>query len=161
MTQRKKPKRPPQPGPEGRRQGRRHRAGQAGPLVAGGFVVIPFNRATPRRPPASAGAPDKVNVNLGTSRDFPQLANELRKGQDQLDYGATPDGPEHGRGPEEDPQDILAGRPSRSRTVPHLPGGRSGPSTAGVHLGMTEEDLFDAFESQALEASTSMTVTAA
>ena len=59
-------------------------------LVGRGLVVIPFNPAhSPARPSGiGRGLRTKVNVNLGTSRDFPRLADELRKVKISLDYGA-------------------------------------------------------------------------
>ena len=58
-------------------------------LVARGLVVIPFNpNHSPARPAGiGQGLRTKVNVNLGTSRDFPRLADELRKVKISLDYG--------------------------------------------------------------------------
>ncbi|MFZ2055196.1 MAG: phosphomethylpyrimidine synthase ThiC, partial [Candidatus Aminicenantales bacterium] len=51
------------------------------PLVASGKVVIPFNpNHSPARPCAiGRSLRTKVNVNIGTSADFPSLADELRK----------------------------------------------------------------------------------
>ena len=59
-------------------------------LVGKGLVVIPFNpNHAPARPAGiGRGLRTKVNVNLGTSRDFPLLANELRKVRISIEYGA-------------------------------------------------------------------------
>ena len=59
-------------------------------LVADGLVVIPFNpKHSPARPAGiGKGLRTKVNVNIGTSRDFPLLADELRKVRISLEYGA-------------------------------------------------------------------------
>jgi len=59
-------------------------------LVASGKVVIPWNPAhAPSRPAGiGRGLRTKVNVNLGTSKDFPSLPAELRKVAISLEYGA-------------------------------------------------------------------------
>src|SRR4030042_272388 len=59
-------------------------------LIAAGQVVIPFN---PNHSPARLAGiglslRTKVNVNIGTSADFPQLADELRKVEIAVRYQA-------------------------------------------------------------------------
>src|SRR4030043_1792876 len=50
-------------------------------LIASGKVVIPLNpNHSPARPSGIGHSlRTKVNVNIGTSADFPELADELRK----------------------------------------------------------------------------------
>ena len=59
-------------------------------LMASGKVVIPYNR---RHSPAQIcgigqGLRTKVNVNIGTSRDFPEVEQELKKLKVALKYGS-------------------------------------------------------------------------
>ena len=131
------------------------------PLVADGFVVIPFNpRHAPARPAGiGRGLRTKVNVNLGTSRDFPQLANELRKVKISLDYGADAlMDLSTGGDLKKIRRTILARTPIPVGTVPIYQAAVQAIDRRESIVGMTEEDLFEAVESQAREGVDFMTV---
>ncbi len=135
-TSRKSPKRPPQPGPEGRRQGRRHRAGQAGPARRRRFRRHSLQSA-PRPRPARRhrpGPPDQGQRQPRHVAGFPSAGQRAAEGQDQPRLRRRrPDGPEHGRRPEEDPQDHPGPDAHPGGDGAHLPGGRPGHRPAGVH----------------------------
>ncbi|MCX6573312.1 MAG: phosphomethylpyrimidine synthase ThiC [Candidatus Aminicenantes bacterium] len=131
------------------------------PLVADGFVVIPFNpRHAPARPAGiGRGLRTKVNVNLGTSRDFPQLANELRKVKISLDYGADAlMDLSTGGDLKKIRRTILARTPIPVGTVPIYQAAVQAIDRRDSIVGMTEDDLFEAVESQAREGVDFMTV---
>ena len=131
------------------------------PLVADGFVVIPFNpRHAPARPSGiGRGLRTKVNVNIGTSRDFPQLANELRKVKISLDYGADAlMDLSTGGDLRRIRKAILARTPLPVGTVPIYQAAVKAIDRRESIVGMSEEDLFEAVESQALEGVDFMTV---
>ncbi len=130
-------------------------------LVAGGLAVIPFNPAhSPARPAGiGRGLRTKVNVNLGTSRDFPLLADELRKVRISLDYGADAlmdlsTGGDLVR----IRKAILARTPLPIGTVPIYQAAVKALDRRDSIVDMTEEDLFGAVESQAREGVDFMTV---
>ena len=130
-------------------------------LVAGGLAVIPFNPAhSPARPAGiGRGLRTKVNVNLGTSRDFPRLADELGKVRISLDYGADAlmdlsTGGDLVR----IRKAILARTPIPVGTVPIYQAAVKALDRRDSIVDMTEEDLFGAVEAQAREGVDFMTV---
>jgi len=129
--------------------------------VASGHVVIPFNpRHAPARPAGiGRGLRTKVNVNLGTSRDFPQLANELRKVKISLDYGADAlMDLSTGGDLKRIRRTILARTPIPVGTVPIYQAAVKAIDRRDSIVGMAEDDLFEAVESQAREGVDFMTV---
>jgi phosphomethylpyrimidine synthase len=130
-------------------------------LVADGRVVIPFNPAhAPARPAGiGQGLRTKVNVNLGTSRDFPQLASELRKVKISLDCGADAlMDLSTGGDLKKIRRTILARTPIPVGTVPIYQAAVRAIDRRDSIVGMSEEDLFEAVESQAREGVDFMTV---
>jgi len=130
-------------------------------LVAEGLAVIPSNpRHSPAQPAAiGRGLRTKVNVNIGTSRDFPRLADELRKLKVSLDYGADAlmdlsTGGNIGK----IRRTILERTPVPLGTVPIYQATVKAIARQGTIVDMTEEDLFEAVESQAREGVDFMTV---
>jgi phosphomethylpyrimidine synthase len=130
-------------------------------LVASGKVIIPWNpiHAPARLSGIGKGLRTKVNVNLGTSKDFPALATELKKVAISLLYGADTimdlstggDIPKIRRR-------ILAETPLPLGTVPIYQAAIKAIETRGAIVDMTEEDLFEAIEIQAREGVDFMTV---
>jgi phosphomethylpyrimidine synthase len=130
-------------------------------LVAQGLVVIPFNPGhAPARPSGiGRGLRTKVNVNLGTSRDFPRLADELRKVRISLAYGtdALMD-LSTGGDLKRIRKAILAATPVPLGTVPIYQAAVKAIDGGDSIVGMAEEDLFAAVEAQAREGVDFMTV---
>ncbi len=130
-------------------------------LVSGGLVVIPFNpRHAPSRPAGiGRGLRTKVNVNIGTSRDFPRLADELAKVKVSLKYGtdALMD-LSTGGDLKRIRREILGRAPVPLGTVPIYQAAIKAIDRRGTIVGMTEDDLFEAVESQAAEGVDFMTV---
>jgi len=129
--------------------------------VAEGHVVIPYNpHHAPARPAGiGRGLRTKVNVNLGTSRDFPQLANELRKVKISLDYGADAlMDLSTGGDLKKIRKTILARTPIPVGTVPIYQAAVLAIDRRSSIVGMSEDDLFDAVDSQAREGVDFMTV---
>jgi phosphomethylpyrimidine synthase len=130
-------------------------------LVASGKVVIPWN---PAHAPAIAagigrGLRTKVNVNLGTSKDFPRLPVELRKVAVSLKYGADAlMDLSTGGDIRRIRRRILAATPIPLGTVPIYQAAIKAIEEHGTIVDMTEEDLFDAIETQAREGVDFMTV---
>ncbi|MBE0712343.1 MAG: phosphomethylpyrimidine synthase ThiC [Candidatus Aminicenantes bacterium] len=130
-------------------------------LVDRGFVVIPFNpNHSPARPAGiGKGLRTKVNVNLGTSRDFPHLADELRKVKISLAYGADAlMDLSTGGDLRKIRKTILARSPIPLGTVPIYQAAVKAIDSHATIIDMTEEDLFEAIESQAREGVDFMTV---
>ncbi|HDT14319.1 MAG TPA: phosphomethylpyrimidine synthase ThiC [Candidatus Aminicenantes bacterium] len=130
-------------------------------LVGTGLVVIPFNpRHSPARPSGiGRGLRTKVNVNLGTSRDFPRLADELRKVRISLAHGADAlMDLSTGGDLKRIRKAILARTPVPLGTVPIYQAALMAIERRGSIVGMTEEDLFESFASQAREGVDFMTV---
>ncbi len=130
-------------------------------LVADGLVVIPFNPAhAPARPSGiGRGLRTKVNVNLGTSRDFPRLADELRKVRISLACGADAlMDLSTGGDLKRIRKAILARTPIPLGTVPIYQAAVRAMDRGDSIVEMTVEDLFEAVESQAREGVDFMTV---
>jgi phosphomethylpyrimidine synthase len=130
-------------------------------LVARGLVVIPFNpNHSPARPSGiGKGLRTKVNVNLGTSRDFPHLADELRKVRISLAHGAdTLMDLSTGGDLRRIRKAILARTPVPLGTVPIYQAAVRAIDRGASIVDMTVDDLFDAIESQAREGVDFMTV---
>ena len=130
-------------------------------LVASGRAVIPANpRHSPSLPAAiGAGLRTKVNVNIGTSRDFPRLADELAKLKVSLDYGtdAVMD-LSTGGDLRRIRRSILARTPVPLGTVPIYQAAVRAIERRGTIVDMTEDDLFEAVETQALDGVDFMTI---
>jgi len=130
-------------------------------LVDRGLVVIPFNPDhSPARPAGiGKGLRTKVNVNIGTSRDFPHLADELRKVKISLEYGAdTLMDLSTGGDLRKIRKAILARTPVPLGTVPIYQAAVKAIDRGATIVDMTEDDLFEAIESQAREGVDFMTV---
>jgi phosphomethylpyrimidine synthase len=130
-------------------------------LVGRGLVVIPFNPShSPARPSGiGRGLRTKVNVNLGTSRDFPHLADELRKVKISLDYGAdTLMDLSTGGDLRKIRKAILSRTPIPLGTVPIYQAAVKAIDRRATIVDMTEDDLFEAIGSQAREGVDFMTV---
>ena len=130
-------------------------------LIARGLVVIPFNpNHSPARPIGiGKGLRTKVNVNIGTSRDFPRLADELRKVKISLEYGADAlMDLSTGGDLRKIRKAILARTPIPLGTVPIYQAAVKAIDRQATIVDMTEENLFEAIESQAREGVDFMTV---
>jgi phosphomethylpyrimidine synthase len=130
-------------------------------LVSEGLAVIPYNPGhSPTRPAAiGRNLRTKVNVNIGTSRDFPRLADELKKLKVSLDYGADAlmdlsTGGDIGK----IRRAILRRTPIPLGTVPIYQAAIRAIDRRGTIVDVTEDDLFEAIESQAAEGVDFMTV---
>ncbi len=131
------------------------------PRVARGEVVLPANPAHAGLRPLGIGAGlrTKVNVNIGTSKDFPNLADELAKVDVSLVHGADTlmdlstggDLPRIRRA-------ILDRAPIPLGTVPIYQAAVEAIERRGSILAMTAEDLFAVIEAQAREGVDFMTV---
>ena len=130
-------------------------------LVARGLVVIPFNpNHSPARPTGiGKSLRTKVNVNIGTSRDFPLLSDELRKVKISLEYGADAlMDLSTGGNLRKIRKAILARTPVPLGTVPIYQAAVKAIDRGATIVDMTEDDLFEAIESQAREGVDFMTV---
>jgi len=130
-------------------------------LVDRGLVVIPFNPDHSPARPAGIGKDlrTKVNVNIGTSRDFPHLADELRKVKISLEYGADAlMDLSTGGDLRKIRKAILARTPVPLGTVPIYQAAVKAIDRGATIVDMTEDDLFEAIESQAREGVDFMTV---
>jgi len=130
-------------------------------LVSGGLAVIPWNPGhSPARPAAiGRNLRTKVNVNIGTSRDYPRLADELKKVKVGLDYGtdALMD-LSTGGDLKKIRRTILGRTPVPLGTVPIYQAAIKAIDRRGTIVDMTEDDLFEAIDSQAREGVDFMTV---
>jgi phosphomethylpyrimidine synthase len=130
-------------------------------LVARGLAVIPFNpNHSPARPAGiGKGLRTKVNVNIGTSRDFPLLSDELRKVKISLEYGADAlMDLSTGGDLRKIRKAILARTPVPLGTVPIYQAAVKAIDRGATIVDMTEDDLFEAIGSQAREGVDFMTV---
>jgi len=158
-------------------------------LIASGKVVIPFNprhiskstgwggEARPARGPRQArealqtrGGPQKpagigfslrtkVNVNIGTSADFPRVEDELKKVAVSLKYGADSlMDLSTGGDLRKIRRRILSRSPIPLGTVPIYQAAIEAIDRRGSIVKMTEDDLFSTIEAQAEEGVDFMTV---
>ncbi|MCX8159799.1 MAG: phosphomethylpyrimidine synthase ThiC [Candidatus Saccharicenans sp.] len=130
-------------------------------LVARGRVVIPYNRNhSPKRPVAiGLKMRTKVNVNLGTSRDYPDLRTEIAKLKISVKYGAdTVMDLSTGGEVRKIRKKLLALSPLPLGTVPVYQAAIEAISRRGSIVQMTEDDLFSVIEAQAREGVDFMTV---
>jgi phosphomethylpyrimidine synthase len=130
-------------------------------LVARGQVVIPFNRHHPRLRPTGIGRRlrTKVNVNIGTSGDYPRLREELKKVDVALKYGAdTIMDLSTGGNLVKIRTSILARAPVPLGTVPIYHAAIAAIKKRGSIVAMTADDLFAVIEAQAREGVDFMTV---
>jgi len=130
-------------------------------LVAQGKVVIPYNPRHAPRNPSGIGQKlrTKVNVNIGTSRDFPGLAQELKKLAITLEYGGdTIMDLSTGGNLKKIRQKILEKSPIALGTVPIYQAAIEAIDQDGSIVDMKEEALFAAIEAQAKEGVDFMTV---
>jgi phosphomethylpyrimidine synthase len=131
-------------------------------LIASGKVVIPFNpnHWTLIRPVGIGfSLRTKVNVNLGTSADFPRLADELKKVDIALEYETdTLMDLSTGGNLRSIRRRILARSPVPLGTVPIYQAAIQAIDRRGSIVDMTEDDLFATIEAQAQEGVDFMTV---
>ncbi len=130
-------------------------------LISTGRVVIPYNpNHAPSRPVAIGWRMrTKVNVNLGTSRDFPDLQSELKKLKISVKYGSdTVMDLSTGGDIRKIRRKLLSLSPLPLGTVPVYQAAIEAISKRGSIVRMTEEDLFSVIESQAMEGVDFMTV---
>jgi phosphomethylpyrimidine synthase len=132
------------------------------PLISQGQVVIPCNsNHSTLTGPVGIGRSlrTKVNVNLGTSADFPHLADELKKVDIALKYetDALMDLSTGGNLPSIRRR-ILARSPVPLGTVPIYQAAITAIDRRGSIVDMTEDDLFAGIEAQAQEGVDFMTV---
>lgn len=130
-------------------------------LVATGKVVIPYNRNHSPSRPAAIGLKmrTKVNVNLGTSRDYPDLKSEIAKLKISIKYGAdTVMDLSTGGDIKAIRKKLLALSPLPLGTVPVYQAAIEAISRRGSIVRMTEDDLFAVIEAQAREGVDFMTV---
>jgi phosphomethylpyrimidine synthase len=130
-------------------------------LVAAGRAVIPFNSRHPRLRPTGIGhrLRTKVNVNIGTSKDFQDVEDELRKVDVALDYEAdTIMDLSTGGDLRKIRRRILDRAPVPLGTVPIYQAAIEAIDRRGSVVALTVDDLFAAIEDQAREGVDFMTV---
>jgi len=130
-------------------------------LVSQGKVVIPYNPHHSPLSPVGIGQKlrTKVNVNIGTSMDFPQVENELEKVDITLEYGGdTIMDLSTGGDLKKIRQMILERAPIPLGTVPIYQAAIESIEKRGSIVDMAEDDLFSVIESQAKEGVDFMTV---
>lgn len=130
-------------------------------LISSGKIVIPFNpKHSPARPSGiGRSLRTKVNVNIGTSADFPRLADELRKVDITLKYEADAIMDlSTGGDLRRIRRRILARSPIPLGTVPVYQAAIEAIDRRRSIIKMTVDDLFAAIESQAQEGVDFMTV---
>ncbi|MCX7973147.1 MAG: phosphomethylpyrimidine synthase ThiC [Candidatus Aminicenantes bacterium] len=130
-------------------------------LFIAGKIVIPHNPRHHLRQPIGIGSKlrTKVNVNLGTSLDFPSLETELEKVKVAIEYEAdTLMDLSTGGDLQEIRRQILAASPLPVGTVPIYQAAIEAIDRRGSIVAMTEDDLFTVIEAQAKEGVDFMTV---
>jgi phosphomethylpyrimidine synthase len=130
-------------------------------LVARGQVVIPFNPNHAHLQPIGIGRRlrTKVNVNIGTSRDFPSLDAEVKKLDVSLKYGAdTVMDLSTGGDLKRIRKKLLGKSPIPLGTVPIYQAAIEAIEKRGSIVAMTVDDLFSVIEAQAQEGVDFITV---
>jgi phosphomethylpyrimidine synthase len=130
-------------------------------LVAQGKVVIPHNPNRPSIHPVGIGQKlsTKVNVNIGTSLDFPKEENELKKVEISLKYGTdTLMDLSTGGDITKIRRMILKKALIPLGTVPVYQAAIEAIEQRNSIVNMTEDDLFSAIEAQAKEGVDFMTL---
>jgi phosphomethylpyrimidine synthase len=130
-------------------------------LLAGGRVVIPYNKRHRSVRPVAIGQKmrTKVNVNLGTSRDYPDLRSEIAKLKLSLKYqtDAVMD-LSTGGNIKSIRKKLLALSTVPLGTVPVYQAAIEAIEKRGSIVKMTEDDLFRTIKDQAEEGVDFMTV---
>ncbi|MFA4925382.1 MAG: phosphomethylpyrimidine synthase ThiC [Candidatus Aminicenantales bacterium] len=130
-------------------------------LLAGGQVVIPYNKRHRSVRPVAIGQKmrTKVNVNLGTSRDYPDLRSEIAKLKLSLKYqtDAVMD-LSTGGNIKRIRKKLLALSTVPLGTVPVYQAAIEAIEKRGSIVKMTEDDLFRTIKDQAEEGVDFMTV---
>ena len=130
-------------------------------LVSQGKVVIPYNPNHSPLHPVGIGQNlrTKINVNIGTSIDYPHIEDELRKVRISLEYGTdTIMDLSTGGDLKKIRKTILKKSPIPLGTVPVYQAAIEAIERRGSIVDMAEEDLFSVIESQAQEGVDFMTV---
>lgn len=130
-------------------------------MVSQGKIVIPFNPNHSGIHPVGIGKNlrTKVNVNIGSSKDFPQLENELQKTEVALKYEAdTLMDLSTGGDLKRIRRAILDKAKIPLGTVPIYEVAIKSIDQQGTIVDMTEEDMFSVIEEQAQEGVDFMTV---
>lgn len=130
-------------------------------LVSQGKVVIPHNPSHSISQFTGIGKhlKTKINVNVGTSQDFPQLENELKKVEVALEYKTdTLMDLSTGGNIKKIREKILKKASIPLGTVPVYEAAIKAIQEKGAIVDMSEEDLFSVIESQAQEGVDFMTV---
>ncbi len=130
-------------------------------LIGQGQVIVPFNPVHSPARPAGIGRSlsTKVNVNIGTSADFPSVADELKKVDVAVRHGADAIMDlSTGGDIRKIRRRILARSPFPLGTVPIYQAAISAIERRGSIIDMTVDDLFGAIESQAREGVDFVTV---
>jgi phosphomethylpyrimidine synthase len=127
--------------------------------IISGRIVVPCNPIHDPEPAAiGEGMSIKVNVNLGTSRDMPEMANELKKLDVALKYGADAVMDLSTGGDIDAIRKEIIGRcPVMVGTVPIYQIGLTAARKNAV-VEMTEDDMFNGIEKQAKDGVDFMTV---
>jgi phosphomethylpyrimidine synthase len=130
-------------------------------LISQGQVVIPWNISHSPARPAGIGRSlrTKVNVNIGTSADFPRLSDELKKVDVALRHGADAIMDlSTGGDLKKIRRRILARSPIPLGTVPIYQAAIEAIDRRGSIVDLTVDDLFRVIEDQAREGVDFMTV---
>ena len=130
-------------------------------LIAAGRVIIPYNKVQRKIHVVGIGEKlrTKVNVNIGTSEDFPQTEEELKKVDICLKYGTdTIMDLSTGGNIKQTRQAILQKAPFPLGTVPIYEAAIKAIEERGSIVEMTVEDIFEVIEAQAEEGVDFMTV---
>ncbi|MBM3297299.1 MAG: phosphomethylpyrimidine synthase ThiC [Candidatus Aminicenantes bacterium] len=130
-------------------------------LMSSGRVIIPSNPRHSQARPTGIGKSlrTKVNVNLGTSADFPDLAAEIEKLAVSLKYGTdTVMDLSTGGDIVKIRKSILEKSDVPVGTVPVYQAALTAIEKRGSIVNMTEDDLFGVIEAQAREGVDFMTV---
>ena len=134
---------------------------EVGELVASGRAVIPLNSCRAAIHPVGIGEKlrTKVNVNIGSSEDFPKVEIELKKAEMALKYKTDTIMDLSTGG---DINDIRRQILDKARiplgTVPLYQAAIKAIAEHGTIVEMTEEDIFSVIEQQAQEGVDFMTV---